>query len=318
MKSERIYQAIGFAGDDLLEKCDCAFKKRERRWRRWTALAACFCAAVAVVFLIGKELSVRRWPVKEVPMTTSSSEITALPHWDDLTESQQYSFLNWSGIEYSKTVKIDGQRIGQNLGLGTLTALNWETDESYQMEGEIYEISKISPQCAVAVWFEQEEGYFVYINGGYHPETLGQFLTDLNLEEIMSFGSVWYSDSSRSIEFPEVEDQLIWKMLLSDPSLPAVDDYDTSVLGGFVREMDISVDIPLLGYRNISLAVTKDGYLTTNILSTGKAFYLGEEKVRQFVSYVLNHCEGYEIVYTEEPASAVPESGMAASQENAP
>ena len=59
--------------------------------------------------------------------------------------------------------------------------------------------------------------------------------------------------------------------------------------------MSISVDIPILG-RNSSIWLTEDGYLCTNILGTGKAFYIGEEKVAEFIYYVVMHCPDRTVV----------------------
>ena len=81
---------------------------------------------------------------------------------------------------------------------------------------------------------------------------------------------------------------------MDDLTAENVKDYDQMWL---TRKMSISIDIPALGYENISLAVTEEGYLTTNILATGKAFYIGEEKVDAFVEYVLENCSGREMVY---------------------
>jgi hypothetical protein len=50
--------------------------------------------------------------------------------------------------------------------------------------------------------------------------------------------------------------------------------------------MGISIDVNVIGYRNISLGVNNGGYLQTNILDTGKAFYIGEDTVRAFVDYI--------------------------------
>ena len=63
--------------------------------------------------------------------------------------------------------------------------------------------------------------------------------------------------------------------------------------------MEISVDIPILGYRNISCSLTEEGYLVTNILDTGKAFFIGKEKVQEFVNYIIANYEGYRIVYVD-------------------
>ena len=85
-------------------------------------------------------------------------------------------------------------------------------------------------------------------------------------------------------------------MLLSDRELKNVKDYDSMNFG---KELiSVSINIELL-YRNISLAVTEDGYLTTNILDTGKAFFIGKEKAEEFYGYVRENCEGTEkITYT--------------------
>ena len=64
--------------------------------------------------------------------------------------------------------------------------------------------------------------------------------------------------------------------------------------------MGISTNVDILGFNNISLSVTEDGYLTTNILATGKAFYIGEEKVQTFINFVQNELEGCEIIYVYE------------------
>lgn len=67
--------------------------------------------------------------------------------------------------------------------------------------------------------------------------------------------------------------------------------------------MELSVSIPLLGYENISIRVDKDGFLTTNILETGKKFYIGTEHAQAFADYVSEECDGYEVRH---PSGGVP------------
>ena len=52
---------------------------------------------------------------------------------------------------------------------------------------------------------------------------------------------------------------------------------------------DINIDVALLGQRNISLAVNRDGYLQANIFDTAKSFYLGRDKIEEFINYVLEN-----------------------------
>ena len=60
-------------------------------------------------------------------------------------------------------------------------------------------------------------------------------------------------------------------------------------------------------YENISFSVQEGGYIKTNILDTGKLFYIGEDKTQSFVDYVTEHCEGYELVTVYTIADPVPE-----------
>lgn len=174
---------------------------------------------------------------------------------------------------------------------------------THKITTDIYEIQGISQDCAVAVAFpEVSDEFYVYINSEYSPDTLEQFVNDLNLRENMLFGSVWYSYEKESgeyatVEFTGLEDYVVWDMLLDDLTAKNVNNYDSM---NFFNKMSISVFIPVLGYENISLSVTEDGYITTNILDTGKAFYIGEDKTDMFIEYVLNNCQGYEIIYIQD------------------
>jgi len=56
--------------------------------------------------------------------------------------------------------------------------------------------------------------------------------------------------------------------------------------------MSCSIDVNVIGQRNIALSVTKNGYLTTNILATEKRFFIGKDAVNRFVTYVLEHGSG--------------------------
>ena len=75
-------------------------------------------------------------------------------------------------------------------------------------------------------------------------------------------------------------------MLLSDYSLT-----NTSLTNNNYKNplMSISSDIEALGIENVSLAVNDEGYIQTNILGTAKTFYIGEEKVNNFIDYFIKN-----------------------------
>lgn len=256
-----------------------------------------------------------RWKIKKV-YTNSMIEdtIAVAPRWDEMTICQQFSFVKYNGVNYDcKYGEVPSNMIGESLGSATLTGKDVYTDKTYTKKASLYVINTISQECAIALQFEGTTEYYAYINSYYRPETLGNFINDLNLKEFISFGSVWYdyeyTDEKgklqfESIEFPNVDDETIWSMLFSDTSLENVYTDNFS----YQSIMEISVDIPILGYKNISCSVTEEGYLVTNILDTGKAFYIGKEKVQEFVNYIINNYEGFKIVYVNEDGNEISEN----------
>ena len=83
----------------------------------------------------------------------------------------------------------------------------------------------------------------------------------------------------------------------------------------FEMATDSSISLSLLGYENISISVTRDGYITTNILDTGKAFYIGKNAAENFLSYLDKECKAKIIQIYDyfEPNSTYTQSGSAES-----
>ena len=139
-------------------------------------------------------------------------------------------------------------------------------------------------------------------------------MEDLNLKDIVTFGTVYYnywdekSEKNFNIEFYDVDDEIILKKLFDNLDLENVysdNDIAKYTSEKFAQSIGISVDIPVLGYNNISVSLTDKGYLITNIFETGKAFYIGEEKVQEFIEYVINNYEGYRIVYVDKDGNEI-------------
>ncbi len=308
MKNERLFSAIGGIKDSYIEQSEYPVKRKNSRIT-WSFAAACFGIAAICGSLVLQSPKDRAWPIKEITKSSPSPEIGKMRNWEELSISEKYPELSFHDVMYSTTVNsIAEAQIGDLLTKATLTGFDELANIEHQITALVYSIRDISSDAAVAISFEGYDGLYTYINPYYQPSTLGQFLSDLNLNHNMSFGSAWY-DEKRSngtnalIEFVDLSETTVWEMLLSDQSLPAIQDFDSH---NFISFMSISVDIPLLGYQNISLSVTEDGYLTTNILDTGKAFFLGKEKVNQFVTYVIENCKGYEVVFINDQ-TGVPE-----------
>ena len=209
--------------------------------------------------------------------------------WDDKTIVQKYPSFTYSNIRYtifSTQIKdgINTKYVGNKVDDIIVDGIDvYNKDEKYSINAEIYEIKNVYKECAYAIKFEGDKEYYSYLNTTYEFETLGDFIEKLNLEEYLQFGTATYKNN---IVYKDFDDSIVWDMLLSDYSLT-----NTSLTNNNYKNplMSISTNIEALGIKNVSFAVNDEGYIQTNILGTAKTFYIGEEKVNNFIDYVIKN-----------------------------
>lgn len=257
------------------------------------------------------------WIIKEVQVDKKDTptDTAVIPKWNEMSISQQFNEVEYNNSKYSSRItKISNNNILKNIGNATLTGYDTYTETTYNKKAELYSIKDIEEKCAIAIKFEGDTDYYVYVNSYYRPTTLGEFTKDLNLEEIISFGTIYYNywdedlQEDINVEFYGVDNKIIWQKLFNNKNLENIySDNDTEKYTSerFSQSIGISVDIPLLGYKNISISLTDKGYLLTNILDTGKGFYIGEDKVQEFLDYIKDNYNGYKIVYVDESGSGI-------------
>ncbi len=238
-----------------------------------------------------------------VATTVTGAETMVMPHWDDLIICEKFREIKLGDITYSSQVdEIGKEHILNLISEADMTGYDIYEDKTYTEKGKIYSIKHISTECAVAVQIGEDSTYYVFINPWYFPETLGDFIADLDLRNTVVFGDVYYDAYEYSKTYSKhtrrtyenVDDSVIWNMLLSDTSLKNVEynhPYD---------RISVETDLPLLGYKNISFSVTTDGFIITNILGVQKCFFVGKEKTDAFAKYLEDnipfkeHTEVYE------------------------
>lgn len=257
------------------------------------------------------------WIIKEVQVDKKDTptDTAVIPKWNEMSISQQFNEVEYNNSKYSSRItKISNNNILKNIGNATLTGYDTYTETTYNKKAELYSIKDIEEKCAIAIKFEGDTDYYVYVNSYYRPTTLGEFTKDLNLEEIISFGTIYYNywdedlQEDINVEFYGVDNKIIWQKLFNNKNLENIySDNDTEKYTSerFSQSIGISVDIPLLGYKNISVSLTDKGYLLTNILDTGKGFYIGEDKVQEFLDYIKDNYNGYKIVCVDESGSGI-------------
>ncbi len=247
----------------------------------------------------------KNWPIKEVYLDNESIQpsIERVPAWENMTICQQFSSVEYNSSNYaSKNIEISDDMIDKELGIAVLTGYDSISKIEYTRNATLYSIKNLSSKCVIALKFENTTEYYLYRNMDYIPSTLDQLIKELNLKDFMSFETEYYyywdfdeegNEKKQTVEFQNINDDIIWQMLFDNTDVENV--YNDNQWHEPI--MSISVNIPILGYENISVSISEDGYLTTNILDSGKCFYIGTEKVQNFVNYVIENCDGYQIVY---------------------
>lgn len=282
--------------EDTVRKALSKPAQKPARKPLWYILApAGVCAAALALALIAPSLENPAETVTDTtttyPMTTTPAETHIVKRWDEMSDQERYTMLDFNGKMYDVSVFFSPARTVSNsdlytlLGTATASGYDYYAETTRYLDVEVYAITGIETKCAVAVKFPGDDAPYAYTNYDYVPSTLGELISDLNLRENIRFNNIYYDYSDESafyyFKYALSDDAAIWSMLLSDGSLITLNPelYRNGL-------MSISVDIDLIGIENLSLAVTEDGYLQTNILGMAKVYFIGMEKVNAFVNYV--------------------------------
>ncbi len=248
-----------------------------------------------------------------------SDEIWIEPQWGEKALYSKYPEFEYDGTLYGTAATwIDEGKLGDAIGASVARGYDIYTDTSYEMKVTIYAINGINTKAAVAVSYDGFEGqYAVYTDNWYYPETLGEFIDSLDLRENLTlairdevptgtvYHTFWEYESYMTTRYKLYDTTVIWSMLFSDTSLKNVANEVTDEEMSLYKEsMSIGVSVDILGIKNVSLAVTENGYISTNILGTRKLFYIGEDKAKEFFDYVKENFEGVR----EEPLSTTAEA----------
>ena len=341
MNKENIYKIADGIDDRFIEEA-AAVKKRKSNVYKYAGLAACVAVAITAGALISQSNFVSPPPVSTDSTTNQSAagdkeiaeivtspaiyteeintealietEMAIAPKWDDRITSDKYAELILADRTYaSQRTEISADNIGEFISDSEMSGYDIYEDKTYTINAKVYEIRNISTDCAVAIKIGDEESFNVYVNVWYEPETLGDFLSDLDLKNTVSFGKAYidiyeYSELSTShteIIYADFDDSVIWNLISGCPDAENVEynhPYD---------RIGVETNIPLLGYKNISFCITPDGYIITNILSTQKCFFVGEDKFDEFDRYLKENVAFKEHSYVNEinPDGTIPGKG---------
>lgn len=310
MKEDMMRRAIVGIDDKLIEDADKARGKTRKRlsWVKWGSIAAVFVLIVSMSVMIlpgmlkddNQGISTD-WPIKHVPKTSDDSEIAGpitAETWSVTGNAGRYTDLQYSDIGYRTcAVAVNESYKGKSLGDGVVTGQDLFSLEMHEMNVEVYEITGVNPEIAVAVRFTEPDQsinglnhIYAYMNIDYVPKTLGDFVNDLDLNEKLEIGLAgMYQSGSDTVMFENLAKEKVLELLSACSDVENSPNAETG-------EKLLGISASWLG-MNKSISLTKDGYLLSNILETGKYFYIGTDKVDEFVEYVRTNCDGFIYVY---------------------
>lgn len=289
MNAQDIYNGITEIDDrHLLDALEHPHRKKHTVL--WLSAAACLLLVCASAFFLP-----RLNPIAP-PVPSSHPEISVIPRWEEQPLHRQYGNFTWSGEEYYVVEPVEDTLVGKPLDETTASGYDVYSDKVYTIPCTIYALNGISPAAGVALQYEGHEVYYTSRASLYTSDTLGDLIDDLGLRQHLTFGLV-YDESLQPVgaaSYRLDDSAAVWELLLSDRSLKneGSEHYGMDLMG-------FSVNVDVLGIHNLSLSVNEDGYLQTNLISTGASYYIGKERVQAFVDYVLTHGEA--VAWPEEP-----------------
>ena len=315
--AEKILHAVGEIDERFVEEAQRYTKNAAIRKR----VIAITCAAAGVALIAAGTLLLQNLlqPAHQVPISASScvSEVWVIPKWDEMSMVEKFGEVEFGGERYNGAIAADYER-GEFLGTAVLNGYDVYEEKSYTANASVYSQVGISAQCAVVVVFDTGEEY-VYRNTWYKPATLGDFIRDLDLRENLEITGAEVqdnrSDGWTQTSYPEVSTERLTDILFADESIPNVEDFDQKVFEFGRTNIDFAVNVAKIGAKNISISISEYGWLITNILDTGKAFYVGTEKIAEVMSY-LETCDSETHTYTYQMEESVcPEVSDVCSEE---
>lgn len=167
MKSEQLFEAIGYADDGTLEKSEAKIKKNTHKIiRLFIAAAACLCVILTVIFI-------RNGISPQQPDTTDEAGVT-IPKMNvslsSDSDADMAAFFIYQGrcyVQYSQEENSEAL-VGEYLGTATGLIDEWTKSDGYvdfagSISGDFYSVNGFSPTFMLCMKYS-DGSVSTYIN----------------------------------------------------------------------------------------------------------------------------------------------------------
>jgi len=262
---------------------------------------------------------------------SANAATPAYIHWKDRSIPNQYVKImfggngywssNYFGITnpYTQTKETDISEIGEFIRQTVAVAgyNDFEYDIRNTVNCKVYSLKSVSARYAVAVEYEGYDGYYMFINRYYTPETLGDMIDCLGLSRdtvinrdiflviLYRYASCEREGEPLSIRYKIPDGSAIWDLMLANTSAAGARYKKNSPHN--IDFMDAHI---YTGNSNgvLWISIYPDGSLIVLLpLANTMKFVGDEDTIRTFVEYVQVHgeIEEYKPPLEAEPHNAV-------------
>lgn len=213
--------------------------------------------------------------------------------WDEMPAYDKFRSFTHAGKEYRGFRLADGSGIipesavGEKLYDVTMSTIEMFSEKEFTINAQVYAITDIQPEAAVAVRFEGTDEYCSFRRGDYClPATLGELTDELDLMDSMSFGNIWIPEGGMGNAYytydpiPVSADHAKLLMQLFEECRDIKCESDDDIM--FSRQVfSVTADVEKAGIANRYIGFMEDGYMITNILEYAFCFNIGTERVQR-------------------------------------
>ncbi|MBR4765655.1 MAG: hypothetical protein IK085_02695 [Clostridia bacterium] len=220
--------------------------------------------------------------------TTAVAEMAVTErNWNDRTLPGRFRSVTVDGREYIYPFNTNETRTAKRNGTKTVSAMKIKgyepSGKEHTTTADIYTLSGFDKKFAIGVKLNGDSNIYPYINMYYQPATLGEFISGVDYDNTVSYGSITlYKGTSFPVNSQNKSD--IKKYLLSDKSA-RIDVNSDWAKGSYVT---LSINLEELGIYNKSFRVYESGYVQTNLVGYAYLFYVGKDNVANFLKNSYN------------------------------
>lgn len=230
--------------------------------------------------------------------------IAKMSSWEELDLPGKYPDLLIGEKLFTATHHtIPKEKVGEFLFQTTLTGYDTADPTYYKdkenarqetIDADVYAVQGIGRDYLVAVQYKGADGFYTYSPHSYTPQTLGEFVANLNLRENLQIKSIAYVSGNQEQQYTVTDAKPLWDIVFANSSASYYDPNDTDIFNEFhaCDKLTIEVSMELAGEPDASISVSENGYLFTNLYQSGKLFYIGEENAAAVMRYLLDSSQG--------------------------